>query len=702
MKNSVLKTAVLGCAAGLSLLAFGGEKLIKDGDTLVFMGDSITRFGVTRSEGYVHLVIKGLAANGINVTWYGQGYPGDTTTVMLNRFKLDVLDLHPDVVTINGGVNDCGKSDTGTPLTYTNMLTMAQMSINAGITPVLMSPTTGFTEADRPDLREFAGHVKQYAEDLGVPYAATFEGIRAWIDASDPANPVLRNEFKATDDGAHMAETGNRVMAREVLKAFGFGDTEMANAEAAWANDTTLIHVHPSVKVTAAELAKVKAAAARAGVPVAEFPRRLFGAGAESLVKTPAAETSTEGAAYVLSSEMTIGYGDYDNLLEAARQTGKTVETVVGYALLRGVHECPDGEAPPPSEPVPVDPAAFAKNLAFSVSGYTGASTLTNFPVLVRLAEDSPDGFRYADLADGTTGSEIRFADAAGFSLPYEIEKWDPAGTSVVWVRLPELAAGTSFTMYYGGTSGDAVNATDVWSADYVGVWHMGEDSGAVADATGHGNAAVPQGKTELQVSAEGVIGRGRVNSSIANAYSGRAYLSVPDVFLLDVGETFTVSGWVKLTGQCSSSYMPRVFTRKSADGDSKIGWDVSLGYTTLNGRGVSSSAVAGSFGASALDRWVHVAAVYDGGTLTLYADGEPLASGAISPAVDDNEALCFGSASGNYDGHVVGLFDEFRLRDAVATADWMKAEFAQAGTSFLTVGGFEGPSRDGVTVSLR
>ena len=45
MKNSVLKTAVLGCAAGLSLLAFGGEKLIKDGDTVVFFGDSITHGG---------------------------------------------------------------------------------------------------------------------------------------------------------------------------------------------------------------------------------------------------------------------------------------------------------------------------------------------------------------------------------------------------------------------------------------------------------------------------------------------------------------------------------------------------------------------------------------------------------------------------------------------------------------------------------
>lgn len=40
----------------------------------------------------------------------------------------------------------------------------------------------------------------------------------------------------------------------------------------------------------------------------------------------------------------------------------------------------------------------FAKGAMFTVAGYTGASTLSGFPVLVRIAENSPSGFSYDDL----------------------------------------------------------------------------------------------------------------------------------------------------------------------------------------------------------------------------------------------------------------------------------------------------------------
>ena len=100
----------LFCAAlavGLALAASGGDKVIKDGDTLVFMGDSITQFGKNSVDGYLRLVVKGLAANGIDVKWHGVGISGQTAVQMKNRFKADVIDKHPNVVTIFAGVNDC-------------------------------------------------------------------------------------------------------------------------------------------------------------------------------------------------------------------------------------------------------------------------------------------------------------------------------------------------------------------------------------------------------------------------------------------------------------------------------------------------------------------------------------------------------------------------------------------------------------------
>jgi hypothetical protein len=41
----------------------------------------------------------------------------------------------------------------------------------------------------------------------------------------------------------------------------------------------------------------------------------------------------------------------------------------------------------------------FTRYIPITVSGYTGESTLENFPVLVRLAADSPIGFSYDDCA---------------------------------------------------------------------------------------------------------------------------------------------------------------------------------------------------------------------------------------------------------------------------------------------------------------
>ena len=65
---SVLKGTLFACVASFAFLSQGGEKVVKNGDTLVFMGDSITDYGASRTHGYPNLVVKGLAPNGIAVT----------------------------------------------------------------------------------------------------------------------------------------------------------------------------------------------------------------------------------------------------------------------------------------------------------------------------------------------------------------------------------------------------------------------------------------------------------------------------------------------------------------------------------------------------------------------------------------------------------------------------------------------------------
>ena len=89
-----------------------------------------------------------------------------------------------------------------------------------------------------------------------------------------------------------------------------------------------------------------------------------------------------------------------------------------------------------------LDTSRFHRMLSFTASGYDGASTLTNFPVLVRLSEESVAGFRYAEFGDATNDvyAALRFADATGRNLDYEIDFWNTNGQSAIWVSLPVLS----------------------------------------------------------------------------------------------------------------------------------------------------------------------------------------------------------------------------------------------------------------------
>ena len=184
------------------------------------------------------------------------------------------------------------------------------------------------------------------------------------------------------------------------------------------------------------------------------------------------------------------------------------------------------------------------KSVDITVSGYTGASPLANFPVLVRISPERISGFSYADCAAG--GADIAFEDAEGNALDREIDTWDPNGESLVWVRLPSMAAGATFRMTYKDWSVTAQPAcqTDgsVWNAaGYAGVWHLGEDSGTAYDSSPNGlHGTVNAGYEGTCIATDNAkVGKGRYAPAAAN-------LSLPNFRHLALGNTFTFSGWFK------------------------------------------------------------------------------------------------------------------------------------------------------------
>ena len=702
-----IKSVILSLAAAVALVANGGQKVIKNGDTLVFMGDSITDKGNKHAYGYLHLVVEGLAANGVNVTWYGVGISGQTAVQMKNRFQNDVVAKSPNVCTIFAGVNDCGIGNwpTNTDSTPDDVAAMADMAIANGITPVLLSPTGVNGEGFKQNICSYAAAVKSIAQAKDIPYAQTYEAFRAYIDSTSPVNPAVNTAgLKVTEDGTHMDIVGDRIIAIEVLKAFGFDSTtELANAQAAWNAMAPFTEFHPSVKITEAEYMAVKAAAGRAGKPLNEYQKDLFFRGAELMAQNPASVTATSGATVTFSASPAVGFVAYDQMLDCGRAmaTHDSLPAIANYAMLAAVHELPAATASDlPTEPVnAVDTSVFSKQVEFTVSGYTGTSTLSDFPVAVRIAAGSPSGFSYSDMASSANGGELRFADSSGNSLSYEIEQWNANGASLVWVKMPSLSQGAKFTMYYGGTPADAVESRWTWKADYVGVWHMAEASGAVSDSV-NGLTAEPigAGAATQQVAADGVFGKARVNSANNASYAGQAMLKVSDSTLLDVGSDFTMSAWVKMTALTTVDGLAR-FASRNRGGNYAPDWELALpDYTTLNGYAGSLTPVSSTV-PSAENSWVHLVAVFNGTTLTTYANGVKLADSTITAVQDSDNKLIFGAKDKDrVQGHFTGLFDEFRLRDAVSSADWVKAEYAQSSASFLTAGAATAVSGGGST----
>ena len=332
----------------------------------------------------------------------------------------------------------------------------------------------------------------------------------------------------------------------------------------------------------------------------------------------------------------------------------------------------------------PVEFGDFQSAVRFTVSGYAGAETLTDYPVLVRLAQNAPEGFDYAECAAG--GADIRFADAEGNVLAHEIETWNPNGESCVWVKVPALMKDTAFLMYYNGTSETTVTSADTWSA-YTGVWHMDELDGDVADATGHGLTAKPMGAAaSKQSSTDGVCGKARINSS-STAAGDKAYLNVPSYDDFKLGSTFTMSGWVKMSA-CTS--YPRIFSRKANWGDAN-GWEIEMksgSMTDFQARGAAQENFAATFSPALNAGFSQVVFVYNDKTLDVYQNGVLLKSGAITAATDNGKSLSFGSDSDGNETHIAGTFDEFRLADGCASADRIRADYDQlavGGAAFLT-----------------
>ena len=320
----------------------------------------------------------------------------------------------------------------------------------------------------------------------------------------------------------------------------------------------------------------------------------------------------------------------------------------------------------------------FSHKCDVTFSGYDGTSTLYNFPALVRVPQAIASKC-------GAGGASIRFADADGFLVPHEIDTWNPSGESLVWVCVPRLEGkDTALTMYYKGSPSQNAQPRTVWgSSNYRGVWHF---SGSNADSSM--NALVgTDTQTAPTYNAAGMIGT-------AFSGSGSSFFDVANdaCWAGYDGNSLSVSAWVKTA--VASGY-GRVVSCKSHSDNNSGGFELSMQneasrFNAICGNGAARSQCAQYISPlSAASEYVYLTAVYQNGSILLYANGSFVGRKDDSVAVGKSStSLRIGgiptTTANIWNGHL----DEVRLQWAAQSADWIAADYAtQKNLDFVVFG---------------
>lgn len=346
--------------------------------------------------------------------------------------------------------------------------------------------------------------------------------------------------------------------------------------------------------------------------------------------------------------------------------------------------------------------STFAYHAKIGIS-YTGTA-VENFPMLVKISENSPAGFHYRDA--GEDGGELRFADSDGNLLPHEVDGgWNEDGATYIWVRVPRYADGEHITMNWGALDGVPFEANDpaeVWSS-YAGVWHFQETATAATaasvsneDSTGNGMTAQPRNSSTAttislahMVSTNGVFGLGRVNMSYPKIDATGTYLNIDKTKVPNLAGKFTFSGWVKFYDYSGS---PRIVSAKEANTQTGAGtWEVELTSARNNviARANGSESTTARISTQIVksnDFYTLLTVVYDGTQMrvygyepggVVYATTNTVATGVVAGA--PLYALSFGNNARGSERSLQGAYDEFRLRFGAVDEAWIAAEYAQA-----------------------
>ncbi|CAN5233991.1 hypothetical protein BH11MYX1_BH11MYX1_07510 [soil metagenome] len=328
-------------------------------------------------------------------------------------------------------------------------------------------------------------------------------------------------------------------------------------------------------------------------------------------------------------------------------------------------------------------PAELTRRNRIDVRGSVLAEGVVEFPLLVQLR--APEFDSVAVRADG---ADLRFYAADQITeLPYDLEQVSAIGADA-WVRIPQIASGTDdvIWVYYGNATAAAGQRPEqVWSTEYIAVWHLGSDG---RDSTSNHLDGTFTGTAVTT----GVAGLGR------DLQLGWLEVSdAPPLAMIGSNGTATWSAWAKPVAieSITSALIDRQAGTTAAD-------DFRLGPTSagdLNGQinldpGQQDLAWAG--GSFTYGVWQLFAMVRDGSTLRASVNGVPVST-VVGTGTGHASAnpVWLGAGCNNCSGsptndHMDGVLDEARIESVARSDGWLTAEYLNLTGGLVVVSPFE------------
>ena len=309
------------------------------------------------------------------------------------------------------------------------------------------------------------------------------------------------------------------------------------------------------------------------------------------------------------------------------------------------------------------------------------ASTVESLDMPVLVALDATK-INYSLIADPKT--DLRFENPAnGNAVAFEVEHWNPAGESIVWIKVPRLTPGsttTSVLMHYGTlAAGSPAPVFSSPNAAYEVVQHFAPTLENAANAKYAGTA----------------IGAARVDGQVGPAigFSGvgdqRVTFADPGGDLFNGWGSFNMMFWIYLDYPSAGVVRAQQFMQKGgalgsgavvSDG-TDIDLQIDFHFTGNNNDAVLTASVAPRV-------WTFIAVMFDrpGATIQIYTDGVAGASYSMSGnqqefLVNDVQAFFLGDDAASF----VGRIDELRIEKRARTPDYVRAQHLSMSRRFVT-----------------